>query len=130
MAREILNPSELQPARGFSHVAIGRGSRVVHVAGQVPVEPDFTLVGEGDLAAQTRAAMRNLGRALEAAGAGWDDVVRRTVYTTRPTDHQTIRQAMEEVVGDREHPPQSIVGVTGLASERFLIEIEATAVLD
>lgn len=127
--RELTNPSGLHPAPGFSHVAIASGTKVVHFAGQVALAPDFALVGEGDLYAQTRAAMQNLRIAMDAAGVGWDDVVRRTIYTLHPTEYETITRAIDEVTGGAEHPAQTIVGVTGLAVPGLLIEIECTAVL-
>ena len=105
--RQLLNPPELHPAPGFSHVAISEGNKFVHFAGQVALAPDFSLI----------------------AGVGWDDIVRRTIYTTQPTEYETITRAIDEVTGGAEHPPQTILGVTGLAVPGLLIEIECTAVL-
>jgi enamine deaminase RidA (YjgF/YER057c/UK114 family) len=127
--RELVNPPELHPAPGFSHLALAEGRRLVFVAGQVALDTDFNVVGGDDLGAQARAAMENVKLALEAAGAGWDDVVRRTIYTTQPTDYEVITAAIDEVTGGADHPPQTIVGVTGLAVPGLLIEIEITAVL-
>ena len=127
--RQLINPPELHPAPGFSHVAIAEGTRVVHLAGQVALDREFGIVGGDDLGEQTRAAMRNVEAALTAAGAAWDDVVRRTVYTLHPTEYETITAAIDEVTGGAEHPAQTIVGVTGLAVPGLLIEIECTAVI-
>ena len=127
--RQLINPPELQPAPGFSHVAVAEGTRVVHLAGQVALDREFGIVGGDDLGEQTRAAMRNVEAALTAAGASWDDVVRRTIYTLHPTEYETITAAIDEVTGGAEHPAQTIVGVTGLAVPGLLIEIECTAVI-
>jgi enamine deaminase RidA (YjgF/YER057c/UK114 family) len=127
--RELVNPSELHPAPGFSHIAIARGTKVVHFAGQLGIGPDFGLLAS-DLYGQTAAAMRNLETAMQAAGVGWDDIVRRTIYTTQPTEYETITRAIDEVTGGAEHPAQTIVGITGLAVPGCLIEIECTAVVD
>ena len=127
--RQLLNPAELHPAPGFSHVAIAEGTRVVHLAGQVALDREFGIVGGDDLGEQTRAAMRNVEAALTAAGAAWDDVVRRTVYTLHPTEYETITAAIDDVTGGAEHPAQTIVGITGLAVPGLLIEIECTAVV-
>jgi enamine deaminase RidA (YjgF/YER057c/UK114 family) len=112
--RELVNPPELHPAPGFSHVALARGTKVVHFAGQLGLAPDFSLVAD-DLYGQTVGAMRNLEQAMDAVGVRWDDVVRRTIYTLHPTEYETIK---------------TIVGITGLAVPGCLIEIECTAVLD
>ena len=127
--RRLENPPELHPAPGFSHLAIAAGDEVVHLAGQVALDTEFGIVGGDDLGRQTQAAMRNVEIALRAAGATWDDVVRRTIYTLHPTEYETITAAIDEVTGGADHPAQSIVGVTGLAVPGLLIEIECTAVL-
>jgi enamine deaminase RidA (YjgF/YER057c/UK114 family) len=127
--RKLSNPPDLHPAPGFSHLAIASGATVVHVAGQVALDQQFGIVGGDDLGEQTKAAMRNVEIALGAAGAGWDDIVRRTIYTLHPTEYETITAAIDEVTGGADHPAQTIVGVTGLAVPGLLIEIECTAVL-
>jgi enamine deaminase RidA (YjgF/YER057c/UK114 family) len=126
--RELLNPLELHPAPGFSHVAVAEGTKVVHFAGQLGIAQDFSLVAD-DLHGQTAGAMRNLKVAMHAAGVGWGDIVRRTIYTTKPTEYETITKAIDEVTGGAEHPAQTIVGITGLAVPGCLIEIECTAVV-
>jgi enamine deaminase RidA (YjgF/YER057c/UK114 family) len=128
MSRELINPPELHPAPGFSHIAVAKGGKVVHFAGQLGIGMDFSLVAE-DLYGQTVGAMRNLKAAMDAAGVAWGDLVRRTIYTTQPTEYETITRAIDEVTGGAEHPAQTIVGITGLAVPGCLIEIEATAVV-
>jgi enamine deaminase RidA (YjgF/YER057c/UK114 family) len=126
--RELVNPPELHPAPGFSHAAVAQGSKVVHFAGQLGIGQDFSLIAE-DLHGQTAAAMRNLKIAMDATGVAWDDIVRRTIYTTQPTEYETITRAIDEVTGGAEYPAQTIVGITGLAVPGCLIEIECTAVV-
>ena len=126
MGRELVNPKGMHPAPGFSHVTIATGSKLVFVAGQVALDEDFGIVGGDDLRAQTVAAMRNVETAIDAVGATWDDVVRRTIYTTMPSEYETITSAIDEVTGGAGHPAQTILGVTGLAVPGLLIEIECT----
>ena len=115
-----------RPASATSSIA--EGTRVVHLAGQLGLNADFSLAAD-DLHGQTVKAMQNVEIALRAAGAGWDDVVRRTIYTIDPTAYEVITQAIDEVTGGAAHPAQTIVGITGLAVPGCLIEIECTAVL-
>ena len=129
MSRTVINPSEIHPAPGFSHVTLAPPGTVVYVSGQIALSPEFQVIGAGDLGAQTRAAMENVGIALRAAGAGWEDVVRRTIYTLHPTEYEVITAAIEAVQGSADHPSQTIVGISGLAIEGLLIEIEVTAVV-
>src|SRR3954467_14213589 len=65
---------------GFSQVVVASGARTVYTAGQVSIDERGTLIGAGDLAAQTAQAMRNVGLALAAAGAGYADIVKITTY--------------------------------------------------
>lgn len=127
MGRELVNPEALHPAPGFSHIAIATGSKLVYLAGQVALDKDFNIVGGDDLRAQTVAAMRNVEIAMAGAGVTWDDIVRRTIYTTMPTEYETITSGIDEVTGGAGHPAQTILGVTGLAVPGLLIEIECTA---
>ena len=124
MPREIINPGAIHPPPGYSHIAVATGTRLAFVAGQAALEPDFSIAGGDDLAAQTRKAMENLRHALDALGAGWDDVVKATVYTTQPTQYETIGAAMAEAMGGAAPPAQVLLGVTSLALPELLIEIE------
>ena len=125
MGRELVNPKGMHPAPGFSHVTIATGSKLIYLAGQVALDEEFDIVGD-DLRAQTVAAMRNVETAIDAVGATWDDIVRRTIYTTAPSEYETITSGIDEVTGGAGHPAQTILGVTGLAVPGLLIEIECT----
>ena len=129
ITRQLESPSGIHPAPGFNHIAIGTGSRVAYIAGQTALAPDFSVIGEGDLRAQTVAATRNVEICLKAIGAKWEHVVRRTIFTTQPEQYDVITSGIEEVQGTQEHPAQSIIGITGLAVPGLLIEIEVTVVL-
>lgn len=126
--RTLLSPAEIHDAPGFSHIAMKEGTKIVAVAGQVALNRDFSVHAPGDLAEQTRAVMRSVQVALEAAGCSWGDVIRRTIYTLHPTEFGVITEAIESVQGSSQHPAQTIIGVTGLAVEGLLIEVEVTAV--
>ncbi len=129
MSRQLINPESLHPTPGFSHIAIAEGRRLVFFAGQTALDRNFGLIGEGDLRRQALAAMRNLEVAMHEAGCGWDDIVRRTIYTTCPQEFAVIAEAINEATGGAADPPQTIAGVSGLALPGLLIEIEATAVI-
>lgn len=129
-SRALINPPELFTPPGFSHVVAATGKRHVFVAGQVALAPNFSIIGGEDLGVQTRAAMQSVGVALTAAGAGWEHVVRRTIYTLAPTGFAVITEAIEAVTGSSDHPAQTIIGVAGLALPGLLIEIEVTALVD
>jgi enamine deaminase RidA (YjgF/YER057c/UK114 family) len=82
MTVTYLNPEGLAEPQGYQQVAIATGSRMVFLSGQVSDDATGAVVGEGDLAAQAEQALRNVGVALAAAGATWDDVVKTTVTSS------------------------------------------------
>lgn len=127
--RQLINPAALHPTPGFSHIAVGTGTKIAMISGQMSLDSDFTPVGLGDLKAQTIKAMENIKIALDEIDAQWDDVYRRTIYTTHPEEFETITAGIEEVQGSQEHPAQTILGVTGLALPGMMIEIEVTVLL-
>lgn len=124
MPRTVLNPPEIHPPPGYSHVVVATGTRLAFLAGQAPIDKEFNVVGEGDLAAQTRQVVENCNSALDALDSDWMDVVKATVYTTQPHEYAVIGEALGAALGGVEPPAQTIVGVSGLALPEMLIEIE------
>jgi enamine deaminase RidA (YjgF/YER057c/UK114 family) len=85
--KTLLRPEGLVQSPAFSHVAVvPPGMTTIYVGGQNSVTGDGTLVGEGDIAAQTRQTMTNLRTALAAAGATVHDLVSVTVLLVDGTD--------------------------------------------
>ncbi|MFF4991579.1 RidA family protein [Streptosporangium saharense] len=123
---EFGTPSTLPPTNGYSHVAsIPPGSRIVWTSGQVPVAADGTVAGDWE--AQTRQVMRNVEAALEAGGAGWDDVFKLTIFVVDTSALATVRAVRDEFINLERPPTSSLVQVAGLFRPDLLIEIEAVA---
>src|SRR5690625_4849071 len=115
MSRKLINPENLHPTPGFSHITVAQAGTTAYVAGQVALAPDFSIIGGEDLGEQTKAAMRNIEVILKELNASWEHVVRRTIYTTQPTEYEIITAAIEDVQKSTQHPAQTIIGITGLA---------------
>ncbi|MEV4096614.1 RidA family protein [Streptosporangium saharense] len=123
---EFGTPSTLPPTNGYSHVAsIPPGSRIVWTSGQVPIAADGTVAGDWE--AQTRQVMRNVEAALEAGGAGWDDVFKLTIFVVDTSALATVRAVRDEFINLERPPTSSLVQVAGLFRPDLLIEIEAVA---
>ncbi|MFJ4206357.1 RidA family protein [Streptomyces sviceus] len=122
-------PEGVAPAAQYSHVVLGRG-RFVAVSGQVAVDEDGQVVGEGDAVAQARQVFENLRRCLAAAGATFDEVVKLTYFVTDMAHLPAIRAARAAHIPDDRLPAASAVQVTALVRPEFLLEIEAFAVVD
>ncbi|SCX07354.1 RidA family protein [Mycolicibacterium fluoranthenivorans] len=127
-------PGLLQPVP-YHHVAVGTGTRHVHVSGQIARLADGTPVAPGDLAGQVAQALRNTATALAGAGAGFGDVVRLTFYVTQwvPEQMGAFMAGMNLVAADiglpSPLPPASLIGVDALFEPDVLVEVEATAIL-
>ena len=105
-----------------------RAGDLVFVSGVVPVDDDGALVGGDDVAAQARQVFANIGRVLAAAGAGFGDVVKVTVFLTDVDDRPAINPVRQEVFGSS-RPASTLVEVSRLAIPGAKIEVEAVAVL-
>ncbi len=127
---QFLNPDGLSKPTGYTHVVIAQPGKLVYVSGQVALNPASDMVGKGDLRVQATQAMENLRSALAAAGATLEDIIKVNYYVVnlKPDQLPIIREVRSKYFS-AEHPPAStLVGVTALAREEFLIEIEAVAV--
>jgi enamine deaminase RidA (YjgF/YER057c/UK114 family) len=125
----------LQPTP-YHHVAVGTGSRHVHVSGQISRAGDGTPIAPGDLEGQVAHALRNTAIGLAGAGATFDDVLRLTFYVTRwaPEKIDAFMAGVEQVAGEiglrLPLPPASLIGVDFLFEPDVLVEVEATALVD
>ena len=119
---EFTTPAD--PA-GYSHAVSLPPGRLVWTSGQIAVAADGS-VPEG-WAAQTRLVFEKLGAALAAAGAGWSDVVKLTLFVVDVAELATVRAVRDEFVDARRPPTSSLVRVAGLVRPDLLIEVEAVA---
>jgi enamine deaminase RidA (YjgF/YER057c/UK114 family) len=135
MEWNYLNPSDL-PDWGyfFSQVLCieGHGVKHVFISGQVGVDAQKQLAGDGGFEAQTERAFENLGTALASAGAAWQNVAKLTIYVVRYQEAQAvvIGRAIRARFAAGKLPPCSLIGVQALAESRFAIEIDAIALVD
>jgi enamine deaminase RidA (YjgF/YER057c/UK114 family) len=129
MSAQFINPAELCPTFGWTHVVVASAGKTIHISGQVGIDAKGQVVGKGDLRRQTEQAFENIRLALAAAGATFKDVVNTRLYVVglRPEHVPVIREIRSRFV-DPAHPPAStLVGVSALVGPDWLIEIEATA---
>lgn len=111
----------------YSQAVQVEGQKLLFIAGQIARDPAGRLVGPGDMRAQVRQVYRNIGAALEAAGATWDNVVRTTTYVTSLDEYfKAIDVRWEFMTSD---PPTSTTVQVAVLAQDALIEIEAFAIL-
>ena len=124
----ITAPEGVAPAAQYSHVVLGTG-RFVAVSGQLALDSDGGVIGEGDAAAQARQVFENLRRCLTSAGATFDDVVKLTYFVTDMAHMGAIRAARAAHLSDDRLPAASAVQLGALVRPESLMEIEALAVV-
>jgi enamine deaminase RidA (YjgF/YER057c/UK114 family) len=134
MEWDYLNPPDLPDwSSCFSQVVCvkAHGVKQVFVAGQVGVDAQKRVAGDGGFAAQTERAFDNFGMALAKAGGAWADVAMLTIYVVGYDGSQgpVIGQAIRDRFATGQLPACSLVGVQALAEPRLLIEVEAVAVM-
>ena len=133
MPKEYLNPNNLFPSlpHGFSQVVVASGRKTVFVSGQTAWNVRKNIVGGDSVIEQARQALRNLEAAIEATGGKLKDIVALRIYIVnyQAESATAVGTALREFFS--QNPPASTwIGVSALAVPEFLIEIEATAVLD
>lgn len=124
-----MNPPDLSEPTGYTHVVDATAGRTVYVSGQISVDPDGRVVGDGDFERQTRQVFDNLELALRAADAGLNHVVKITVFVTDVGQIQKFREIRAGVFTGPP-PASTLVQVVQLARPEWLIEIEAIAVVE
>ncbi|QNE20473.1 RidA family protein [Kribbella qitaiheensis] len=122
-------PEGVAPGNGYSHVVTGPG-RWVAIAGQVALDADGKLVGDGDPVAQAQQIFANLDSCLAAAGATFADVVKLNFFVTDIAFLPALRVARDAYVDTANPPASTAVQVVALFSPEALIEVEAYAVVN
>ena len=129
-----INPETLFPSLqfGFTQVVSAQGGRTIRCSGQTAWDKDMKIVGEGDFAAQAKAAYENVRIALASAGAEPRDIVHMRTYIVdyKPEYLEPLGIETAAFFGDHPPPAATLLGVASLAMPEFMIEIEVTAVID
>lgn len=132
MRKQEFNPESLPAPAGYSQIVQVAAGTTLYISGQVSLDENGDLVGEGDFRAQTRQVFNNLVRALHATGATPSDLVRIGIYVV---DHDAAKLAVVRAVRDQilgvDHPPAStLLGVAALALPELMIEVDALATVE
>jgi enamine deaminase RidA (YjgF/YER057c/UK114 family) len=123
--RLVSSGSPYEPVLGFSRaVVVGPH---VFVAGTAPIMPDGA-DPPTDAYGQARRCLEIVMTALREAGAGPEHVVRTRLYLTRRDDFDDVARAHGELFADI-RPVNTAIVVSGFIDPRWLVEVEAEALL-
>ncbi len=123
--QNISSGSPWEATVGYSRaVKIGN---VIEVSGTVAAGDDG-VVGKGDAYQQTQFILQKIEKALKEAGASFENVIRTRIFVTNISDWQAVGKAHGEIFGEI-RPATSVVEVSKLVNDDYLVEIEASAVI-
>lgn len=127
---QIINPEQLYNPEPFAYshvVSVQNFKRIVHVAGQGGESIDGEL--SPIFAQQVWQAFRNLETALAAAHAKLHDIAVLRVLIVEHTaeKHAVSIEIMQQLWRNHAFPACTLIPVSGLALNRMLFEVEATA---
>lgn len=125
MAKDIIGSDRAPRAIGPYSQAV-RAAGFLFLSGQIALDPESGQVAADDIVGQTEQVMKNIGEVLAAAGLGFEDVVKTTIFLVDLADFGVVN----EIYGKRfpQNPPaRSTVEVQGLP-RGVRVEIEAVAV--
>jgi enamine deaminase RidA (YjgF/YER057c/UK114 family) len=128
---KYINPEGLHKNPAFTNVVTVTGpAKTIYIGGQDAVDASGTIVGKGDLKAQTEQILKNIKAALAASGAQPEHVVKWNIYVLQGQSVQEGYAAFQSVWGNPPNPPViTVVFVAALGHPDFLAEIDAIAVV-
>ena len=128
--KTAINPASVaKPLKPYySNAVRSEAGPLLWISGQVALDAEGRLVGEGDLRAQAEQVLKNIQAILADSGATMDDIVKVTVYVTDIRAFNDIADIRERYF-PKDGPSSVICEVAALAWPEFMIEIEAVAVV-
>lgn len=102
---------------------------VIEVSGTVATNADGMVVGDGNAYEQTKYSLQKIEKALKQAGAGLENVVRTRLFVTDISRWEEYGKAHGEFFKSIK-PCCSMIEVKGLIAPEYLVEIEATAIIE
>ena len=123
---KIYNPESLgAPLGQYSHVTRVKAGELLFIAGMLAPGDTFD--------AQCAGVFSQVGKALQSAGAGWENVVQFTTYLVHSQDIPRFMQyrlrEFPRMFPHRAYPPNTLLMVDRLVQEQFLVEVQTIAAL-
>jgi enamine deaminase RidA (YjgF/YER057c/UK114 family) len=127
---DYINPASLQKPRGYTQViSVAGPHRTVYVGGQDAVNEKGETIGKGSLKEQTEQVLNNIEKALAAADAKLENLIRLTVYLVEGQNPRDGFSVFQQRWQNKPNPPTiTVLFVSGLGNPDWLVEIDAIAV--
>ena len=122
---ERINPDGMTQPTAYSHLV--KHDELLFIAGQVALDHEGNIIGEGDMVAQVRQVLENLKKVLASEDADFSNVVKINIFTTDIESFRESGEVRREYFGDHA-PASTLVQIVRLARPVFMVEIEAIAI--
>ena len=120
-------PTAIGPYSQAVSVPLGDGRKMIFCSGQIALDPVTGAMVEGDVSAQTRRVLENLGEVLGAAGASFGDIVKTTIFLADMADFGAVNALYGEKF-TADPPARATVAAAGLP-RNARVEIDAIAIV-
>lgn len=132
MAIAFINPDDMMKSPAFSQVVTTSGNgKTIYIGGQNSVNEKGETIGKDDIAAQTEQVMLNIEKALKAAGATFQDIIKMNIYITQGQDIRKGFEASQRFFKDNANQPViTALFVAGMGNPDYLLEVEAVAFVE
>ena len=126
MAKSFDPPDVWAPFGAFSQAVIAGDGKTIYLKGQVALDPNGQIVGEGDMSAQVTQVLQNIAAILGAMGGRMSDIIWLQHFTT---DIQSFMRCADirSTFFKAPYPVTTTLEVSSLYDPRLLIEIAAIA---
>ena len=127
---EHINPDGLIKNPAFTNVVTVQGNAKTIYIGEINANNQAGEVIGKDMKTQTEQVLKNIGAALKAAGADWENLIKWTVYILQGQDIQPGFEVFQKVWANRPNPPLiTVMFVAALGRPEHLVGIEAIAIV-
>ncbi len=128
---QYINPDALHRNPAFTQMVTVSGPvKTVYIGAQWAVNKEGTIVGKGDVAAQTVQILSNIDTCLEAAGAQRAHLIHMSIFVAEGLDMRPAYEVAMSWWGRKPNPPMNnVMYVSGFSPPDILISIEAVAVI-
>ena len=125
-SRSIIHTDQAPAPVGPYNQAV-QAAGMIFVSGQIALDPVSGAIVGTDVSQQTEQVMKNLEAVLTAAGVGWPQVVKTTVFLADMNDFATVNQIYAQYFDESTAPARACVEVARLPKD-VLVEIDCVAV--
>ena len=129
--KQLINPPQLAPPRGFNHGIVTEGGRLLFLAGQDASDGNGRIIS-GDLVAQFDQVLRNLQAVVTEAGGTMPDIVKLNIFVKDRDDYRSklreLGQIHKKYFGAY-YPAMALFEISSFFQDENLVELEGIAVL-